>query len=89
VDCKECREALSARLDNEEELASSAAVDEHLSECPACRRWQAEATALTRALRVRPVVETPDLAAKVLNAVEAIPTGGSGEEEQAWRGGGA
>ncbi|MBS4727709.1 zf-HC2 domain-containing protein [Mycobacterium sp. SM1] len=91
MDCKSCREALSARLDNEEEFASSAAVDDHLSECPACRRWQAEAIALTRALRVRPAVKTPDLVAEVLGAVQAIPARGTGtgEESQAWPGSGA
>jgi predicted anti-sigma-YlaC factor YlaD len=88
VDCEMCREALSARLDGEQEPASPAAVDEHLSRCPACRRWEAEATKLTRALRVRPVVETPDLVAAVLSAVQAMPTSGK-DEERSRRSGGA
>lgn len=80
---------LSARLDNEAEPASLAAIDEHLSGCSACRRWQAEATMLTRALRVGPAVKTPDLVAAVLNALEATPTDESGEQDQSRRGDGA
>jgi predicted anti-sigma-YlaC factor YlaD len=84
-----CREALSARLDGEAEPASPAAVDEHLNRCPACRRWQAEAMTLTRALRVRAVVDTPDLVAKVLSAVQAMPTSESDDKDQSQRSGGA
>ncbi|MDI3313543.1 MAG: zf-HC2 domain-containing protein [Mycobacterium sp.] len=89
MDCKNCREALSARLDNEEEFASSVEVDDHLRKCPACRRWQVEAAALTRALRVRPAVKTPDLVAEVLGAVQAIPVRGNADEGQTWPRGGA
>jgi predicted anti-sigma-YlaC factor YlaD len=88
VDCEVCREALSARLDGEAEPASPAAVDEHLDRCAACRRWEAEAITLTRALRVRAVVDTPDLVAAVLGAVQAMPTSGSDDEERSRRSGG-
>jgi predicted anti-sigma-YlaC factor YlaD len=88
VDCELCREALSARLDGEAEPVAPAVVDEHLSNCPACRRWEAEAARLTRVLRVRPAVETPDLTAAVLAAAREIPAGGD-DEERSQRSGGA
>lgn len=84
-----CREALSARLDGEAEPASPAAVDEHLSGCSVCRHWQAEAMTLTRAVRVRPALNTPDLVAGVLSAVQAMQTGERGDDEQSRRSGGA
>ncbi|MBS4727708.1 zf-HC2 domain-containing protein [Mycobacterium sp. SM1] len=88
MDCEMCREALSARLDGEAEPVAPAVVDEHLSKCPACRRWEAEAARLTRALRVRPVVETPDLVDAVLAAAQEMPAGGD-DEERSQRSGGA
>lgn len=66
VDCSTCREALSARLDGEAEPVPAADTDAHLSTCSACRSWQARAEAMTRTLRVRPAVPTPDLSTKVL-----------------------
>lgn len=63
MECETCREALSARLDGEAEP-----VDAHLAGCAACRAWHADAADLTRALRVREAVPTPDLAAAVLAA---------------------
>ncbi|CAL9418624.1 putative protein [Actinosynnema sp. ALI-1.44] len=66
MDCETCREALSARLDGEEEPVPAAAVDAHLSGCPACRAWSDHAATLTRALRLRPVVAVPDLTDAVL-----------------------
>ncbi len=72
MDCEVCREALSARLDGEAEPASPAAVDEHLSRCPACQRLEAEAMTLTRALRVRPVVDMRDLVAALRSRAGAV-----------------
>ncbi|WP_436497396.1 zf-HC2 domain-containing protein [Actinokineospora sp. HUAS TT18] len=68
MDCDLCREAVSARLDNEAEPAGAAAVDEHLARCADCRAWQASAVDLTRSLRVRPAVAVPDLTAAILAA---------------------
>lgn len=52
-------------------------TDEHLAQCPACQQWQARATALTRALRVRPATATPDLVGPVLEtAVLPAPSRG-------------
>lgn len=68
VDCETCREALSARLDGEAEPAPAAEVDAHLSQCAGCARWQAQAQALTRSIRVRPAQPAPDLVESVLAA---------------------
>lgn len=53
-------------MDGELEHALNEQVDAHWEHCPACRTWQAEASALTRSLRVRPATATPDLVAAVL-----------------------
>ena len=60
MECEVCREALSVRLDDEQESTASADVDAHLATCADCRTWLISATALTRTLRVRPTVEIPD-----------------------------
>ncbi|NUT97622.1 MAG: hypothetical protein HOY78_36925, partial [Saccharothrix sp.] len=44
-------------------------ADAHVSDCTACRAWFERATALTRALRLRPAVAVPDLTGAVLAAV--------------------
>ncbi|WP_433261874.1 zf-HC2 domain-containing protein [Actinosynnema sp. CS-041913] len=70
MDCETCREALSARLDDEREPAPAADTDAHVAGCAACREWQDGAAALTRSLRLRPASATPDLVDAVLdNAV--------------------
>lgn len=51
VDCDIAREALSARLDGEREPVPSARVDEHLTSCPPCRAWYADAQGWTLQLR--------------------------------------
>jgi predicted anti-sigma-YlaC factor YlaD len=63
-----CREAVSARLDDEDEPAPAEATDRHLAECAACARWQAGVVALTRSLRVREAVAVPDLTDAILAA---------------------
>ncbi|MEV4310645.1 zf-HC2 domain-containing protein [Actinocrispum sp. NPDC049592] len=71
MECGTCTEALSARLDGETEPVPAAEVDEHLAICPKCQAWYADATLLTRRVRVRPVTPTPDLVGAVL--AEAKP----------------
>ena len=66
MDCGTCTEALSARLDGEAGPAPAAEVDEHLGICPKCQAWYADATLLTRRVRVRAVTPTPDLVGAVL-----------------------
>lgn len=51
MDCDTAREALSARIDGEREPIPAARVDEHLSDCAACRQWQAAAVEQTQMLR--------------------------------------
>lgn len=66
--CADCREALSARLDGEELPGESAAIDDHLAGCAACRSYAERAASVTRRARMSPVQETPDLVATVLAA---------------------
>jgi predicted anti-sigma-YlaC factor YlaD len=69
VDCRTCREALSARLDGEAEPVPAAETDAHLAQCVPCTRWEVQAQALTRTIRVRPAPPEPDLVDAVLAAV--------------------
>lgn len=73
VDCDTCREAVSARADGEAEPVPAEDTDAHLATCAECRRWQEDAAALTRALRVRPAAGVPDLVADVLAAAPPAP----------------
>ncbi|AOS63255.1 zf-HC2 domain-containing protein [Actinoalloteichus hymeniacidonis] len=70
MECDSCRDALSARLDSELEPVQAQRTDEHLKTCVECRIWQQQATALTRSMRVRPAVSTPDLTERILAAAE-------------------
>ena len=77
VDCQTCREALSARIDGEDEPAPADRTDAHLATCPSCQAWQDSAIALSRTLRVREVVPVPDLTSAILeNAPTPIDTRG-------------
>ncbi|ONI77721.1 hypothetical protein ALI144C_30170 [Actinosynnema sp. ALI-1.44] len=71
MDCGTCTEALSARLDGEQEPVPAAEVDAHLETCAACQDWYDAAAALNRRVRVREFVATPDLVDAVLE--EARP----------------
>jgi predicted anti-sigma-YlaC factor YlaD len=70
--CEQAREALSARLDGEDELGSGAGVDTHLDGCQACRQWFDDAAAMTRLLRTsvvaRPTIDDRDLVGTVIAA---------------------
>lgn len=72
VDCQTCREALSARMDGEQEPVPAADTDRHLAGCAACRSWQARATEVTRLVRVREVTPTPDLTAHILDRAAPV-----------------
>lgn len=50
--CVDCREALSAGLDGEQEPGEQAVVDAHLAGCPECRAWQHAAAEVTRLARL-------------------------------------
>jgi predicted anti-sigma-YlaC factor YlaD len=66
MECDDCREAVSARLDGEPEPVPAARTDRHLAGCAECRDWRRRAAAQARALRVRPAPPVPDLTARVL-----------------------
>jgi predicted anti-sigma-YlaC factor YlaD len=70
VGCEEYREALSARLDGEDEPIPAADTDGHLRRCAACRQRLHDATAVTRMVRLQPVAATPRVdVAVVVSAV--------------------
>jgi predicted anti-sigma-YlaC factor YlaD len=71
VTCDRYREAVSARLDGEPLGMAAAALDAHLSACPACARWAERAAAVTRQLRVG-AATVPDLSAAITESV-ALP----------------
>ena len=62
--CEDCREALSARLDGEDQPDERARVDAHLAACAACRRWLDDAARVTRLVRVH-LVSPPPMAVEV------------------------
>ncbi|MET7402315.1 zf-HC2 domain-containing protein [Dactylosporangium sp. NPDC005572] len=66
MECEQYREALSARLDGEDEPIAPALVDAHLTGCAACRQWEREAQAVTRLVRLQPVTATPPDTAQLL-----------------------
>ena len=69
VDCTQCREALSARLDGEESATERGAIDAHLASCAGCRRFADEAARVTRLARTAVATQEPDVVGAVLAAV--------------------
>jgi predicted anti-sigma-YlaC factor YlaD len=67
VDCEDFREALSARLDNEE--VADHPTDAHLEHCADCAFWYDAAVLITRRTRTSAVVAWPDVADAVLARV--------------------
>ncbi len=61
MDCTACREAISARLDDETMAADAGLVEGHLAGCAACRAYLEAARGLQRRLRSRPAEPAPDL----------------------------
>lgn len=57
--CERYREALSARLDGEDEGLAAADVDRHLARCAECRAWLDTAAMVTRLARTAPVEDEP------------------------------
>jgi predicted anti-sigma-YlaC factor YlaD len=66
--CGQWREALSARLDGEEDPAQAPLVDAHLAGCAECRQWFEDAAEVTRIARVGPVTPFPGVPDSVLDA---------------------
>jgi predicted anti-sigma-YlaC factor YlaD len=69
VGCERYREALSARLDGEDEPVGGAELDAHLAGCPACRQWLEDAATVNRLARTAPAVAGVDVTEAVLPAM--------------------
>ncbi|MGQ0776213.1 MAG: zf-HC2 domain-containing protein [Pseudonocardiales bacterium] len=68
MDCAHCREAVSARLDGEEQAADGSLVDAHLHACAGCRQFADDAAHVTRLARTSVATEVPDLVGAILAA---------------------
>ena len=68
VNCTQCREALSARLDGEDSEVERDVVDVHLVACPACQAFADAAARVTRLARTTVASHEPDVVAAVLAA---------------------
>lgn len=68
MDCTQCKEALSARLDGEDSAAERGAVDEHLATCPGCHRFADAAARVTRLARTEVATTEPEIVDVVLAA---------------------
>lgn len=66
--CTHCREALSARLDGEDNGSEGALIEAHLTTCAECRRFADDAAHVTRLARTAVATEVPDLVDAVLAA---------------------
>jgi predicted anti-sigma-YlaC factor YlaD len=73
MDCDRAREAISARIDDEDSGVSDAALEAHLSGCAACRAWEQRAHVVTRRTRLGGAFLDHDLTTRVLAAVPPPP----------------
>jgi predicted anti-sigma-YlaC factor YlaD len=71
VRCEIFREALSARIDGEQEPVSRGLVARHLGSCAACRAWYTDAQDMRRWMIVRAVPEAPNLTEVILGRIPA------------------
>jgi anti-sigma factor RsiW len=71
MDCRVCREAISARLDGEATERESVAVDVHLGWCAECRAAMERIERVTRLARAYAVGPGPDPARVLLTAWDA------------------
>jgi len=67
--CDDARVAHSARLDGEDTVWASSAVDDHVHGCAACRAWIESVEATHRQVRLAIAPQVPDLSGRVLAAV--------------------
>lgn len=74
MNCDTAREALSARIDGEQEPVPAAAVDQHLATCSSCRAWHARAEGLRRTMLLAPAPAIPDLTDAILAELPAPRT---------------
>jgi predicted anti-sigma-YlaC factor YlaD len=71
MNCEIAREALSAQLDGEELACPSERLEEHLTDCAACRQWQEAAHVVTRRARLSSASAVQDRTEEILAAVLA------------------
>jgi len=69
MDCENYRLGISARLDGEDAGVDDAALAWHLANCEPCRRFESEAIALTRTVRVATAETPPDLTPTIMAAI--------------------
>jgi predicted anti-sigma-YlaC factor YlaD len=72
VRCGDCREQLSARLDDADEPDTRAEVDAHLESCVDCAAWFDDAARITRLSRMGEAKATPDLLGAVMAKTPAF-----------------
>ncbi|MGH3548728.1 MAG: zf-HC2 domain-containing protein, partial [Pseudonocardiaceae bacterium] len=73
MDCTQCREAVSARLDGEETAAERDTVDAHLASCAACRWFGDEAARVTKLARAA-AGTTQDATAEPVFTIDGLAT---------------
>lgn len=73
MDCDACREALSARLDDELGDVERQAVEAHLRTCRGCAAHAEQLTELTRLVRLQPAASVPDQASAILARLRPEP----------------
>ncbi|MEO7195297.1 MAG: zf-HC2 domain-containing protein [Pseudonocardiaceae bacterium] len=74
MDCAQCREALSARLDGEERPTESGALGAHLATCAACRQFADDVARITRLVRSDGATRTPDVAVALMFTLDGLGT---------------
>jgi hypothetical protein len=74
VNCTQCKEAVSARLDNEESGADSGAVDAHLSTCAECSQFATDAAHITGLARTTVATQTPDVTLQLVFTIDGLAT---------------
>lgn len=73
MDCRDCRDALSARLDGELDENEDRAVATHLQRCAACAAHAEELADLTRWTRLQPAEAMQDLTPRIVSRLRPQP----------------
>jgi predicted anti-sigma-YlaC factor YlaD len=73
MECDRAREAVSARIDDEDSGVPGAVLAAHLAGCPDCRAWEQRAHLVTRRARLGGALLDHDLSARLLAATPPSP----------------
>lgn len=73
MECQACREALSARIDDELADVEAQAVEAHVQRCAGCAGYAERLDQLTRAARLQPAAPVPDLTPQILARLHRKP----------------